>query len=37
MNVPLQAAEFYRSQGFNGEGKIQKIGDMLQQRMRRAL
>jgi predicted GNAT family N-acyltransferase len=37
MNVPLQAAEFYRSQGFSGEGKVQKLGEVLQQRMRRSL
>jgi GNAT superfamily N-acetyltransferase len=35
--APLQAAEFYRSQGFSAQGKIQKVGEVLQQRMRKEL
>jgi predicted GNAT family N-acyltransferase len=37
MNVPLQAAEFYRNQGFSPEGKIRPVGGVLQQTMRKAL
>ena len=35
--APLQAAEFYRSQGFVAEGKVQQVEGSLQQAMRKAL
>jgi predicted GNAT family N-acyltransferase len=37
ITAPLQAAEFYRTQGFAAEGKVFKEGAILQQRMRKAL
>ena len=37
ITAPLQAAEFYRSQGFAAEGKVVKEGALLQQKMRKAL
>jgi predicted GNAT family N-acyltransferase len=33
----LQSAEFYRSLGFAAEGKVEKSGGVLQQKMRKAL
>lgn len=35
--APVQALEFYRSQGFVADGKIQPIGGALQQPMKRPL
>ena len=35
--APLQAAEFYRSQGFVAEGKVQQLDGSLQQTMRKPL
>ena len=35
--APLQAAEFYRGQGFVAEGKVQQVEGSLQQAMRKAL
>jgi predicted GNAT family N-acyltransferase len=37
ISAPLQAAEFYRSQGFVAEGKVQKVDGVLQQAMRKSL
>lgn len=37
ISAPLQALEFYRSQGFAADGKVQKVGGVLQQAMRKAL
>jgi predicted GNAT family N-acyltransferase len=37
ISAPLQAAEFYRSQGFVAEGKVQKVEGTLQQAMRKVL
>jgi predicted GNAT family N-acyltransferase len=37
LTAPLQAAEFYRAQGFAADGKVVKEGNLLQQRMRKAL
>lgn len=37
LSAPLQAAEFYRNQGFVAEGKVQKIDGGLQQAMRKPL
>lgn len=37
ITAPLQAAEFYRAQGFAADGKVFKEGSILQQRMRKAL
>ena len=37
LTVPLQAAEFYRSQGFVAEGKVRALGGVLQQPMRKPL
>ena len=37
ITAPLQAAEFYRSQGFAADGKVFKEGSVLQQKMRKAL
>lgn len=37
ITAPLQAAEFYRAQGFAAEGKVFKEGNVLQQKMRKAL
>ena len=37
ISAPLQAAEFYRGQGFVAEGKVYKEGDILQQKMRKTL
>ena len=35
--APLQAAEFYRSQGFVADGKVRQVGGVLQQAMRKTL
>ena len=35
--APLQAAEFYRSQGFVAEGKVQQVEGSLQRAMRKPL
>lgn len=35
--APLQAAEFYRGQGFVAEGKVFKEGGILEQKMRKSL
>ena len=35
--APLQAAEFYRSQGFVADGKVRQVGGVLQQAMRKPL
>jgi predicted GNAT family N-acyltransferase len=37
ITAPLQAAEFYRAHGFAAEGKVFKEGNILQQKMRKAL
>jgi GNAT superfamily N-acetyltransferase len=37
ISAPLQAAEFYRGQGFVAEGKVFKEGTALQQKMRKKL
>jgi hypothetical protein len=37
LSAPLQALEFYRSQGFLPDGKIQQVDGMLQQAMRKPL
>ena len=37
VSAPLQAAEFYREQGFIADGKVFKEAGMLQQRMRKPL
>lgn len=37
ISAPLQAAEFYRNQGFVAEGKVQKVDGVLQQAMRKPL
>lgn len=37
LTAPLQAAEFYRSQGFVAEGKVRPVGGVLQQAMRKPL
>ena len=37
ITAPLQAAEFYRAQGFAAEGKVFKEGAILQQKMRKPL
>ena len=37
LNAPLQAAEFYRNQGFVAEGKVRPVGGVLQQAMRKPL
>ena len=37
ITAPLQAAEFYRARGFAAEGKVFKEGNVLQQKMRKAL
>jgi predicted GNAT family N-acyltransferase len=37
ITVPLQAAEFYRAQGFAAAGKIHEVAGVLQQSMRKAL
>lgn len=37
ISAPLQAAEFYRGQGFIAEGKVYREAGMLQQKMRKAV
>jgi GNAT superfamily N-acetyltransferase len=37
IDAPLQAAEFYRGQGFVAEGKVHKEGNALLQKMRKKL
>ena len=37
ITAPLQAAEFYREQGFSADGKVFKEAGILQQRMRKTL
>jgi predicted GNAT family N-acyltransferase len=37
LTAPLQAAEFYREQGFAADGKVFKEGRFLQQKMRKSL
>src|SRR5262245_19139034 len=37
VSASLQAAEFYRDLGFIAEGKVQRDGDQLSQRMRKPL
>ena len=37
ISAPLQAAEFYRSQGFVAEGKVQQVDGALEQAMRKPL
>jgi predicted GNAT family N-acyltransferase len=37
LTAPLQAAEFYRGQGFVADGKVQSIGGVLHQPMRKPL
>jgi len=37
ITAPLQAAGFYRAQGFAAEGKVFKEGNILQQKMRKPL
>ena len=37
LTAPVQALEFYRSQGFVADGKIQPVGGGLQQPMRKPL
>lgn len=37
LSAPLQALEFYRSQGFIADGKIREVDGVLQQAMRKPL
>jgi predicted GNAT family N-acyltransferase len=37
LSAPLQALEFYRSQGFVADGKIQQVDGVLRQAMRKPL
>jgi len=37
LSAPLQALEFYRSQGFTPDGKIREVDGVLQQAMRKPL
>lgn len=37
LSAPLQALEFYRSQGFVPDGRIQQVDGLLQQAMRKPL
>ena len=37
LSAPLQALEFYRSQGFLADGKVQQVDGQLQQAMRKPL
>jgi GNAT superfamily N-acetyltransferase len=37
LSAPLQALEFYRSQGFVADGKIQQVDGSLRQAMRKPL
>ena len=37
ISAPLQALEFYRSQGFAAQGKIQQVSGVLQQTMHKPL
>ena len=37
LTAPLQALEFYRSQGFVADGKVQQVEGVLQQAMRKPL
>ena len=37
ITAPLQAAEFYRGQGFAAEGKVVQLGGILHQKMRKPL
>jgi hypothetical protein len=37
ISAPLQALEFYRSQGFVADGKIQQVDGLLRQAMRKPL
>ena len=37
LSVPLQAADFYRSHGFNAEGKVFEEGGILYENMRKGL
>jgi len=37
LSAPVQALEFYRSQGFVADGKIQPVGGVLQQPMKKPL